>query len=422
MNEANFNSRGGAAKAWPKGDAAQFPGAHCGLFEAAMMAPFFQNSAALVIAPPSCLYHAKILQERRGQAANGLKDNLYLLTLKQEDMVFGVDRVIEDALVELDERLHPEMIFLISTCTPEIIGFDGAALTMIKSRLDAKVLTIKTNGYACLHRQKGRSDFLVSLVEVMKPAEVKPMSVNILGLRSPDWQKTELAQVLERCGVVINSVMPGANRLSEIEKAPAASLNIAIGKAAKPLAEKMQEQFGTPYITYDYSYLTEQIVLGYQMIGTHLGVDFNQEITQLAENHLDFLAKKKKQLAGVPFAIGSVEGSNLEAALFYTNLGMEPQFLQTRMPIDKGHPYLLELKQKGIELPVIHFNKTSRLEDLLNQYHPQVFIGHGLAELLEQRNVSHCHPGAQIYGPGFTAVEQELENIVHLINCRMDGE
>lgn len=401
---------------------AQFPGAHCGLFEAAIMAPLLPSSIALVVAPPSCLYHAKFLGNRRHQAPRSEEDNLYLLNLKQEDMVFGVDTVIEDALEELDKRLHPELIFLISTCTPEIIGFDEAALTMIKSRLKAKVLIVKTNGYSCLHRQKGRSDFLASLIEVMKPLEVKPLSVNIIGLRSLNWKETELIRVLERSGVCVNAVLPGATSLSEIERAPAAALNIAIGKATKPLAEKMKKQFGTPYITFDYSYLTEQIIKGYQKIGTHLGINLNQEIKQLAEKHLEFLAEKKKLLAGVSFAIGAVDGNSLEAAVFYMKLGMRPQFLQTRIPIEKEDPYLLELKQNGIDLPIIRLNKTSRLEELINKYQPQIFLGHGLAELLEKRNVSHCHPGAHLSGPGFLAVEQELENIADLINCRMDGE
>lgn len=423
MNGANlgFGSRAGVREGkppWQKSDAAHFPGAHCGLFEAAMLSPFFPSSIGLVIAPPSCLYHAKLINKRRGQAPSSLEDNLYLLNLKQEDMVFGVDLVVEEALEELDQRLKPEIIFLISTCTPEIIGFDDASMTFIKSRINAKVLTVQTNGYACLHRQKGRSDFLASLVEVMKPAEVKPKTVNILGLRSPDWQKTELVGVLERSGVEVNAVMPGASRLLEIEKAPAAALNIAIGKAALPLAEKMKEQFGTPYTVYDYSYLTEEIIKGYQEIGALLGVDLNPALSQLVDNHQEFLAEKKRQLAGVSFAIGSVEGSNLEAALFYTKkLGMKPEFIQTRMPIDQNHPYLEEFKQQGMELPVIHINKTSKLEELLNQYYPQVFMGHGLSELLKKRGVSHCHPGAQIYGPGFVAVEQELENIAHSIKC-----
>ncbi|HHW39194.1 MAG TPA: hypothetical protein GXX18_18485 [Bacillales bacterium] len=403
-------------------DAARFPGAHCGLFEAAMMSSFFPNSATLVIAPSSCLYHAKLLQMRREQAAVSNKGNLYLLNLKQEDMVFGVDRVIEDSLEELERQLQPEIIFLISTCTPEIIGFDGAALTTMEDRLKAKLLVVKTNGYSCLHRQKGRSDFLASLTKVMKPVEVKPNSVNIIGLRSANWKETELVQVLERAGVEVNSVLPGAGSLSVIERAPAASLNIAIGKAAKPLAEKMQEQFGTPFLSYDYSYLTDQIIRGYKKIGSRLEVNLDQEIDQLAEKHLEFLAEKKKQLAGASFAIGSVEGSNVEAALFYTSLGMEPQFLQTRMPIETDNPFILELKQKGIDLPVIHLNKVSRLEELLHQYHPDIFIGHGLSELLQARNVSHCHPGANFSGPGFLAVEQELENIAYLLNCRMDGE
>mgnify|MGYP000949834606 CR=1 FL=1 len=400
---------------------AQYPGAHCGLFEATLMAPLFQSSAALVMAPPSCLYHAKFLADRRGQTPSSKKDNLYLLNLKQSDVVFGVDMVIEEALQEIDELVQPEIIFLISTCVPEIIGFDEASLDSIKSRLKAKVLVVKTNGYSCLHQQKGRSEYLASLVQLMKPMEVKPLHVNILGLMAPNWHDAELVQVLKNADVAINAVLPGADHVSEIERAAQASLNIVIGRASLGLAEKMEQQFGTPSIFYDYSYGTEEIIQGYEKIAAHLGIDLTVEIQDLAEKHLRFLEEKKKLLTGISFAIGAVNGNNLEATVFYTKMGMEVKFLQTRMPVHKADSYLMELKQNGVELPIIHLNKTSRLEELIKQYQPQLFLGHGLTEQLEKANVSHCHPTTPISGPGFAAVEQELENVINLIHCRKGG-
>lgn len=401
---------------------AEFPGAHCGLFEASVMAPLFPSSIALVIAPPSCSYHAKLIANRRLQAPNSKEDNLYCLNLSQEDMIFGVEPVIEEALEEIDELLNPEMIFLISTCTPEIIGFDGSSLAMIKNRLKAKVVVVKTNGYECLHQQKGSIDYLTSLVEVMQPMEVNPLSVNILGLRSTNWKETEIIQVLERAGISINVALPGANHLYEIERAPAAALNIVIGKIAKPLATKMEEQFGTPYITYDFLYKTEQIVQGYQRIVDFLNVKLPHEIEQFKEQHLQFIDKKRYQLAGISFGIGAVEGSNIEAASFYASIGMIPKFLTTRIPLKENNPDLLDMKQQDIDLPIIYLNKAVKMQSIIKQYQPQIFLGHAQSEVLRKENVLHIHPAIQRCGPGFMAVQQDLENIVDLIHCGRGGE
>lgn len=399
---------------------AEFPGAHCGLFEASIMAPLFPSSIALVIAPPSCSYHAKLIASQRLQAPSSKDNNLYCLNLSQEDMVFGVESVIEEALEELDEQLNPEIIFLISTCTPEIIGFDESAFKIIKNRLKAKVVAVKTNGYECLHQQKGSIDYLTSLLALMQPMEVNPLSVNILGLRSTNWKEAEIIQVLERAGITINSVLPGANHLYEIERAPAAALNIVIGKIAKPLAIKMEEQFGTPHITFDFSYKTEKIVQGYQRITDFLNVTLPMEVEQLKEQHMQFIDRKSPQLAGISFGISHVEGSNIEAASFYTEMGMIPKFLTTRMPLEKNHPDLLDMKRKNIDLPIIHLNKGNQTRALVKQYQPHIYLGHAQSEVLREENVLHCHPVIHRCGPGFTAVQQEVENIVNLINCERD--
>lgn len=396
---------------------AEFPGAHCGLFEASIMAPLFPNSIALVIAPPSCSYHAKLIANRRLQSPSSKEDNLYCLNLSQEDLIFGVEPVIEEALNEIDELLRPEMIFLISTCTPEIIGFDESALALIKNQLNAKILVVKTNGYESLHQQKGSIDYLTSLVEVMQPMEVEPLSVNILGLRSTNWKEAEIIQVLELAGVKINAVLPGAN-LKEIERAPSAALNIVIGKIAKPLATIMEKEFGTPYIHYDFSYKTENIVQGYETIMDFFNLGLPNEINELKDQHLQFIEQKRQQIKGISFGIGAVDGSNIEAASFYATLGMVPIFLTTRMPLQDNHPDLLDIKG----LPIIHLNKTVKMHSLIKQYKPQIFLGHAQSEMLKKENVLHCHPAIQRCGPGFKAVQQELENIANLIHCAMGGD
>ncbi|MED3660478.1 nitrogenase component 1 [Ureibacillus sp. FSL K6-8385] len=397
--------------------AAEFPGAHCGLFEASFMAPLFPNSIALVIAPPSCTYHAKWMVYRRLSSPKGGVDNLFCLNLSREDLIFGVEPVIEEALEELDECYHPELIFLITTCTPEIIGFDESALTAAKRKINAKVVVVKTNGYECLHQQKGSTDFLDSLVSLMKPGKTLLYSANILGLRSANMEEVEMVRVLERGGISVNALLPGTRYIVDIENAPRAALNIVAGKIALPLAKKMESAFGIPYIFFDFSYGTEKIIKGYETIFDFFHLDLPKEIEQLSIQHHEFLESMRPKLEGITFGIGSVEGSNVDAAIFYASLGMIPKFLLTRMPIEEDAD-VQKMKRLGIKIPTILLKKGMDMYSIIGQFKPQLFFGHAQAEKLRKENVIQCHPVIHRSGPGFSAVQQEVANVSNLIECR----
>lgn len=398
---------------------AEFPGAHCGLLEASIMAPLFPNSISLVVAPPSCSFHAKIVAARRSFSAKQA-DNLFCLNLSQEDLIFGVEPLLEETLRELDELFQPELIFVISTCTPEIIGFDASALSELKKQLYAKVVVVSTTGYESLHQQKGSIDFLCSLVEVMNQKETNPMSVNLLGLQSEKIQDVEYIRILKEAGITINALLPGANNLAEIENAPSAALNIVLGKIALPLARIMEDKFGIPYIMADFSYKTEQIVKGFEKIVQFFDLSLPKVVKRYEEEHERFLEEKKKSLQGVSFGIGSVKGNAIEAAAFFTQLGMIPKFLTSRMPVNENDPNLRDMKALGYDLPIIHLERGIKMKDLIKQYQPQIFLGHAQSELLKQENVLHCHPITHRSGPGFTAIQQEIENIVDLIHSGKD--
>ncbi|MFJ7733525.1 nitrogenase component 1 [Lysinibacillus sp. NPDC097231] len=402
--------------------ATQYPGAHCGLFEVSMQAPFFPSSVALVLSPPSCSYHARVASGRRQLSFNSNGNNIYSLNLTQEDMVFGVDLAVEEAIEELAKSLNPEIIFLVSTCTPEIIGFDATVLNLVKERIHSKVLVVKTNGYACLHHQKGKSEFLLSVVELMKPLEKKKKHVNIIGLRSLRWRECELVQLLEKVGVTINAVLPGAESLAQIESASQAELNILIGRGTLQLAEAMSEKFDIPYVEYEQTYNTQKILENYERIAAALEVNLSEDLKQLLDKHNEKVETARNKLKGISFGIGTVEGNNIEAVNFYTKVGMKPLFLQTREKVEDNNPYMKELKQMGIEFPIVNQFYGPDLKSLVQRFKPQIFIGHALGEMLEAENVAHSHPMTSENGPGFIAFNQELDNIINLVECHVKGE
>ena len=81
----------------------------------------------------------------------------------------------------------------------------------------------------------------------------KTGTVNLLGQRMGSFETTELARVLREAGVGIGMQLPCGCTVEDIRNAASARVNIVVNAIALPLAEKMQERFGTPYVFFDKS-------------------------------------------------------------------------------------------------------------------------------------------------------------------------
>ncbi len=77
-------------------------------------------------------------------------DNLLLLPLVQEDVIFGAHEKVKQAVIEADRRYHPEVLFVVTTCTQEIIGEDfDAAIEEIRPEINAQLLVVHTDNFTC---------------------------------------------------------------------------------------------------------------------------------------------------------------------------------------------------------------------------------------------------------------------------------
>jgi hypothetical protein len=83
---------------------ARYPGSHCAFFGVAGMVPLITNSYALLLGPAICLYNAKLTLQLRALTSDPRPDNLLLLPLVQEDVIFGAHEKVKQAVIEADRR------------------------------------------------------------------------------------------------------------------------------------------------------------------------------------------------------------------------------------------------------------------------------------------------------------------------------
>lgn len=199
-----------------------------------------------------------------------------------DDVVNGGEKVLRKAIAEA-ERNFPQCraVFVISGCVPNMIGDDveGIFADCMRSQ---KLLAVRAPGYAG-NIDSGVEAAYLALLPLMQQSEQKiAHAVNIIGVLNDDpYAENDLAELRKILGtkVKINCALQDCD-LTEITQMPQAALNICFGYG-EPLAKKMQERFGVPYINCAYPYGVAGLQNFLRQLGAALGVDFAAEIAEL---------------------------------------------------------------------------------------------------------------------------------------------
>ena len=298
--------------------------------------------AAVLHAPLGCAYHYRYSARRRHQPFYSLMSS----NLTQQDIIFGTQENLLEAVRDTWKRYHPQLIFIIPSPVSDILSEDlrGAAAQLQKEGIpvvavQSELFSHRDKNYSRnrlkeLARQKitgdnrlemelkgcGFTEVLYALVEqVMEPQEVLSSSINI---ETVGWGSEgrmvlrEMEAFLKTCGISVNTWIPSAE-IEDIRTAPKAQLNLV--KRVR-WARKMKEVFGTDYLHLGGSgrYVgLEGIVVLYWDIAKKLDkvqemekklTEKVNQIYKAAEDSLAYLAKQRcvlvcRDLSSAPFLL-----------------------------------------------------------------------------------------------------------------------
>jgi nitrogenase molybdenum-cofactor synthesis protein NifE len=209
----------------------------------------------LIHGPVGC---AAYTWDIRGALSSGpeLHRLSFTTDLREKDVIFGGEKKLQRALVELIDTYQPRAAFVYSTCIVGIIGDDVAAVCRQVSREKAiPVLPVHSEGFKGTKKDgyKAACEALFKLVGQGPVEQISPWSINILGEFNIGGEAWIIKSYYEKMGVEVVATMTGDGRVDAIRRSHGAALNVVqCSGAMTTLADMMQARYGTPYVRVSY--------------------------------------------------------------------------------------------------------------------------------------------------------------------------
>jgi len=317
---------------------AAYPGNHCPMHTALALGSKIKGLSTLLIGTAECSTYARMVISS-SEGDNGELHWMYLMD--SHEVVFGCKKGLIDAIEQMDKENVPAILVIV-TCVPEVIGEDiEGIINEIQPRIKARLTFVLMGHFKCNSHPQGSWKTLLALGSLMEEKIKSQKSINIFG-RSPDDDHSPMPKFLKVImdnGYNLRFLAPDAS-LNDFFEATDATLNIVLSPLTQPLAEYMEKEFATPYLSVYNAYSINDIDDIYEKISNALGIDFSNEILSEREAALILENEAKEIYDGKRFTCGAI-GAQLviPLATYLTILGMEPVIIHVEeiYPDDKKH-------------------------------------------------------------------------------------
>lgn len=192
----------------------------------------------IIHGPTSCAYMMCYLEDSRtierdkiGDMRSGW-DYVSCTNLNDSSSVFGGSEKLESLIRERASK-GDEVIFVISTCVPGIIGDNICDIcSKLSNELGVDVVPIPTDGIGVGGAINGRDIAVDEIIKLIRPCDEKdPDSINIMGdyrsrMEFYRYFDKSVEELISKAGLKINTIYPGKCKLSDIRNMGKASLAV----------------------------------------------------------------------------------------------------------------------------------------------------------------------------------------------------
>lgn len=247
-----------------------YEGLWCKLIMAVTSYAMMKNTVAVIHGPANCGWAVRNFCQTNYCLYYG-NEFLHMPTtdIDQNDVISGGINKLITVLKQVDIDYKPEYICVFDTCSTALIGDDiKSAINSIQNTCNAQISYVPSAGFTSPPLGKSISEVSAGYAEIMeKPSETLNNTVNILGQykeqpadghhkggktcknrgKYPD-DTVELTRLIEEIGLNVHRILIAGTH-EYIRTAPMAKVNVINCPTwGIPLAERMKEKFGMPYI------------------------------------------------------------------------------------------------------------------------------------------------------------------------------
>ena len=366
----------------PQLTTALFPGTHCPLMGAAMIAGGIKDCLLVIVGTDECSYYTKslTLSERYG----GINGRCVSVVLDSNDVTFGSAESMHKAFKEIVAEYRPKCVMLVTTCVIEVIGDDYDAIAEeLTKQYSIPVMAVHTEHFKCEDHFPGFERAITACQSIMQPQECDG-SVNVLGQRFGDFADTELYALLTKSGVKIGVQLPSGCTSDDIRRAPAAKINIVVNDIALPLAQAMQEQ---------------KILQAYQHLFAYLALPLPAEVSAKFDECKALEQETMPVMQGVPYIFGNTQYDCFELNNYLCRLGLVPQLIQSNK-LRQEHFEDIKGILATTDPYVCKAANIAPLQYVYDVLHPWIYIGHEFGERLRRKGIAQLHsdPAGKMLG------------------------
>jgi len=261
-------------------------GIDCKVYGAICAISEIKNAVPLVHGPEGCAYYPSFFPTdalRMKLLGERYPPPIYSTAMTEPHVIYGGENRLEDAIVELDRREKPELIGVIGSCVPAIIGDDlEEVVSKVRNVISAAVIATPSSGYDDDRAERqyiddiarntinawndnnkeelkfgiekcGRLDAMYSLVEQLTEdqgyKDDKSVNIDTFGrlhyYEDLKGEMEEIRMTLNKIGIKVNMMFPGCS-VSDIKRMPAAELNFM--RRSENAAKYMQKEYDMDYL------------------------------------------------------------------------------------------------------------------------------------------------------------------------------
>ncbi len=174
--------------------------------------------------------------------------------MQDEEIIFGGEKKLKQAIAEAYENFHPKAIAVFSTCPVGLIGDDVHAVCReMKEKLGINVFGFSCEGYKGVSQSAGHHianngvfTHVVGTDDTVKEGDFK---INMLGEYNIGGDAFEIERLFDLCGFTLISTFSGNSSIDFFANSHTADLNLIMcHRSINYVAEMMETKYGLPWL------------------------------------------------------------------------------------------------------------------------------------------------------------------------------
>ncbi|MDF1546673.1 MAG: nitrogenase molybdenum-iron protein alpha chain [Bacteroidales bacterium] len=208
--------------------------------------------------PIGCGYYSWLT--RRNQTRPETDESANFITysfstdMQDENIVFGGEKKLKQAIIEAYEIFKPHSIAVFSTCPVGLIGDDvHQVCAEAEKELGINIFGFSCEGYRGVSQSAGHhianNKIFTDVVGINDEPKPGKYTVNLLGEYNIGGDAFEIEELFEEMGITLTSTFSGNSSIYDMERAHTADLNMVMcHRSINYIAEMMEKKYGTPWI------------------------------------------------------------------------------------------------------------------------------------------------------------------------------